>query len=136
MPTWHSIGIWVAGAAQSVASVLIVAAILVPVNDSGTAEDVTGGAKFMAPILALASAILFISTNYSALRHKREWIPRLFMSIGLLFSAYFWLADVSNTHPYSRLLIIDLGLTLLIIGGAAFLLFLLLMPVWLSNKSE
>ena len=90
----------------------------------------------MAPILALASAILFISTNYSALRHKWGWIPRLFMSIGLLFSAYFWLADASNAHPYSRLLIIDLGLTLLIIGGAAFFLFLLTMPIWLGNRSE
>ena len=90
----------------------------------------------MAPILALASAILFISTNYSALRHRWEWIPRLFMSFGLLFSAYFWLADASNAHPYSRLLVIDLGLALLIISGAAFFLFLLLMPIWLSNRSE
>ena len=109
---------------------LIALAILAPLGGP-TDNDPTGGAKFMAPILALSVVAINILRNWLGLRGaEARWI-RLVTSGGLLFSAYFWLAAESEQNPYSTQLIGELGLIAGIAVGTAAFLLLPTLAVWI-----
>ena len=109
---------------------LIALAILAPLGGP-TEDDPTGGANYMAPILALSVVAINILRNWLGLRGaEARWI-RLVTSGGLLFSAYFWLAAESEQYPYSTQLIGELGLIAGIAVGTAAFLLLPTLAVWI-----
>ena len=103
--------------------ILILLAILVPLNEGSTKENPTGSANAMAPILALSAIAISILRNWRSLKGSTaRWI-RMVQSAGMLFSAYFWLAAEGEVHPYSTQLLGGLSLTAAIIVVFTVLIF-------------
>ena len=109
---------------------LIFLAILAPLSGP-TDEDPTGGANYMAPILALSVVAINILRNWLGLRGAEARLIRLVTSGGLLFSAYFWLAAESEQYPYSTQLISELGLIAGIVVAATAILLFPTLSVWI-----
>ena len=96
--------------------VLIIAAIFVPLSGP-TSEDPTGGASSMAPILALSVVAINILRNWLGLLGATARWMKVATSMGMLFSAYFWLAAESGVYPYSTQLIGELSLIVAVMVG-------------------
>ena len=116
--------------------VLIIAAILVPIFGT-TDEDPTRGAGSMAPILALSAVVINILRDWRGLRGATARWMKLVMSVGFLFSAYFWLAAESEVSPYSKQLVGGLSLTVAVtIGFTVIVLFPVLLGWILTPEPE
>ena len=111
-------------------AVLILAAILAPLGGH-TNEDPTGGANSMAPILALSAVAITILRGWLRLEGLAERLVKTVTSVGLLFSAYFWLAAESEVYPYSTQLIGQLGLLAAVIVGATVLVLFPHFLIWI-----
>ena len=116
--------------------VLILAAILVPIGGP-TDEDPTGGASSMAPILALSVVAINILRSWLGLQGFATRLIKSATSVGMLFSAYFWLAAEGEAYPYSTQLVTELSLiAALMVGATAVMLFPFLLAWILTPEPE
>lgn len=106
--------------------VVIVLATVVPFLNGPTESDPYGGADTFAPLLALVSSLMWITTLHRTKPHK---VTYGIMLGGPVASAYFWMATASESHPRSAEFLAGLGLLFLILLGMT--CFLLLISGWL-----
>ena len=109
---------------------LILAAILAPLSGP-TKEDPTGGANTMAPILALSVVAINILRNWLGLQGSTARWMKVVTSVGMLFSAYFWLAAEGEVYPYSTQLIGELSLIAAVMVGATVLILFPFLLGWI-----
>ena len=100
--------------------VVIVLATVIPFLIGPTEADPYGGAETLAPLLALVSSLMWITTLHRAKPHK---VTYGIMLCGPVASAYFWMATASENHPRSVEFLVELGLLFGILLGMTCLLF-------------
>ena len=111
--------------------ILILLAILVPLNEGSTSENPTGSANAMAPILALSAIAINILSKWRRLQGSTPpWI-KMVQSAGMLFSAYFWLAAEGKVNPYSTQSLSGLSLIAAVMVGATVLVLLPYLLGWI-----
>lgn len=101
--------------------VVIVLATVVPFLNGPTESDPYGGADAFAPLLALVSSLMWITTLHKTKPHK---VTYGVMLCGPVASAYFWMATASESHPRSAEFLVELGLLFGILLGMTCLLLL------------
>ena len=91
----------------------------------------------MAPILALSAVAINILRSWLGLQGSATRLIKSATSVGMLFSAYFWLAAEGEAYPYSTQLITELSLiAALMIGVTALILFPFLLGWILTPEPE
>ena len=106
--TW---GYWVIG-------LIAVVAFVAPLFETATEEDPTGGAGISAPIIALCTAAVLLSQALGNGGMQFRRIPSIFIGIGSVASAYFWIAAEAGAHPFAPQLPLILGILLLLAAFA------------------
>ena len=101
--------------------VVIVLATVLPFLNGPTETDPYGGADTFAPLLALISSLMWITTLHRTKPHK---VTYGIMLCGPVASAYFWMATASESHPRSVEFLVGLGLLFGILLGITCLLLL------------
>ena len=109
---------------------LILAAILAPIGRS-TKEDPTGGASAMAPILVLSVVTIGILQSWLRLGGSAARLIKVVTSVGMIFSAYFWLAAEGDVYPYSTQLIGGLSLVAAVMVGATAVVLFPFLSIWI-----
>ena len=87
--------------------VVIVLATVLPFLNGPTEIDPYGGADHFAPLLALVSSLMWITTLHRAKPHN---VTYGVMLCGPVASAYFWMATAVESHPRSVEFLTGLGI--------------------------